>query len=117
MKATGYIRSRTIDENGNAVLNVISRDRQREAIERYAADNGYEIEHWVEDGGGHVGWEWLMKYAPDEAIIACSADRFTRDGYKFYAMREELKGHGVRLVLVNETTPMEDLFFKDYGDK
>lgn len=111
-KAVGYIRVSTKQQAGE---DRCGRDVQKEAIENYAAQHGYEIVAWYEDqmsgtrdhrpamdkilyGNG----EDAITNPPYEAVIAFKTDRISRDTKMYFYYLYTLEKKGVKLISTQE---------------
>ena len=102
MKAIGYIRVSTMEQ-----LDKFGVEAQKSAIEKYASENGYEIERFLVDSVSGVleerrQWNVIMQESiitnpPYEAIIAFKSDRVARDVklyyYYFYQLQTYTLAH------------------------
>lgn len=115
MKAVAYTRVSSINQ---AREDADGLPRQRLAIEKYAAEDGYEIVQWFEEKGvsGRTDWcdrpEWMKMLEAlngTRTIIVERLDRLARDLFvQEFALRE-LKKRGVQLLTAaGEDTNDED---------
>ena len=106
MTATGYIRAIFVKEDGTTIRDQEYFDRQKEAIEKYAAEHGCVVRNWIEERAKHVAWEALFDSPTDGVIIVYSADRVTRDVEGFIKAKDDLATRGVELLTVEEIHPI-----------
>lgn len=107
MKAIGYIRVSTMEQ-----LDKYGVEAQKEAITKYAKENGYEIERFLVDSVSGVleerrQWAVIMRESiitnpPYEAIITYKSDRVARDIKLYYYYFYQLEKRGIKLVSVQE---------------
>lgn len=107
MKAIGYIRVSTMEQ-----LDKFGVEAQKSAIEKYASENGYEIERFLVDSVSGVleerrQWNVIMQESvitnpPYEAIITFKSDRVARDIKLYYYYFYQLEKRNIKLVSVQE---------------
>lgn len=106
-KAVGYIRVSTMEQGDKFGI-----EAQREAIKKYAEQNGFVIEDWFVDKVSGVkedrpSWNVILqssdvKNPPYEAVIVYKSDRVARDIKLYFYYLFLLEKKGVKLVSVNE---------------
>ena len=120
MKAFLYIRVACADQLAAA--------SQREALERYAKDKGYEVAAAVAaDGISGVHTEGIMNFLLNEAkrqgigtILARDTSRISRDTYSFLRCERKFRETGIRFEYLSKpdnelpVTPMMEAFETAY---
>ena len=107
--AVGYIRVSTKQQAGDDRM---GRDAQKQAISKYADDNGYKIIRWYtdEESGVKEHREALdeilftdeLEQAGVQAVIAYKSDRFARDIKLYFYYLFTLEKRHISLLSVNE---------------
>lgn len=107
--AIGYIRVSTKQQGGEDKFGV---EAQREAIERYAAENGYKIIDWKEDkksglsddrpAMNEILYGNKISNPPVEAVIVFKNDRVARDTKLYFYYLYVLEKKGIKLLSTKE---------------
>ncbi len=107
-KAVGYLRVSTDGQTGEDKFGLAA---QKEAIEAFAAQNGYEIVEWYADEGvsgalierpGLRALEDAAKEKGFSIVLVAKMDRIARDLFAQLYIEKNLLIHGVELVSVAE---------------
>lgn len=109
-KSIGYCRVSTKEQGDKFGI-----EAQKEAIEEYAKNNGYEIIDWVFDNVSGViedrdGWNRIIVdpkvvNPPYQAVIVFKSDRVARDLKLYFYFEWLLLKKGVELISVNDGFP------------
>lgn len=120
MKALAYLRVSTI---GQAAEDKFGLKEQRDLIEGYAKENGYDIIEWYTDGGisgvkeERPAMNTLLygDTPPVDAVIIAKSDRLARDIKLYYYYLMLLEKKGIKLIsatepVVNDETGLGNIY-------
>lgn len=105
VKVVGYIRVSTAEQIGEGKFGL---PVQREEIERYCSDNGYELLRIYSDEGvsgsliERPGLNAMLSADDYDRVIVAKYDRLSRDLYGHLFIEKDLKVKGVELESVRE---------------
>lgn len=107
--AVGYIRVSTKGQTGEETFGI---NAQKDAIQKYASENGYRVVQYFTDVVSGVEehkpeWEKIVLAEdivnpPFEAVIVFKSDRVSRDIKQYFYELLRLERKGVNLISVNE---------------
>lgn len=116
--AIGYLRVSTNEQNKDDRYGI---EAQKEAISKYARENGYEIVEWAQDVISGVKesrpmldgllYDKEVGNPPYEAVIVYKRDRLSRDIQQYFYFYYLLKKKGVNLISATEPINEQDPTF------
>ena len=116
--AIGYLRVSTNEQNKDDRYGI---EAQKEAISKYARENGYEIVGWAQDVISGVKesrpmldgllYDKEVGNPPYEAVIVYKRDRLSRDIQQYFYFYYLLKKKGVNLISATEPINEQDPTF------
>ena len=117
-RAIGYLRVSTPGQVGSERFGdeKFGLDAQRQMIETYAAENGYEIIKWISDEGisgvkdNRPGFDQILyNESPDyDAVLVAKSDRVARDIKLYFYYLYALEKKRVKLISVQEKFDDDD---------
>lgn len=115
IRAAGYVRVSTEKQAGH---DKVSLTGQKEAIQAFIANKGWQFSGFYEDAGksgtnleGRDQFQQMLTEARNgvfDVIVAWSTDRFARNATQMTVLRDDLKKHSIQVTSVNEPTEIID---------